>query len=111
MGYPSAGHRLSHSSQAGTQRLPGVAPILKRRRAAPTATPHPHSPPALGAIPFRTASASATNPALGLSTLHSQADTDGTLHASGSRTDGMVEEEGLEGRHSTVGAAAKQITR
>ena len=109
---PSADPTLPYS-QAGTQRLPGIAPILKRRRAAPTATPHPHSPPALGAIPFRTAGASATSPALGLSTLPSQADTDGTLDANESRTDRMVEgeEEGLEGRHSTVGAAAKQITR
>ena len=106
---PSADHRPSQS-QVGTQRLPGTAPILNRRRAAPTAPPHPHSSPALGVIPFRTASTSGANPMLESSTLHSQADSQGTLHASW--TDGIVEEEGeLGGRHSSVEAAATQSTR
>lgn len=109
---PSADHRSSHS-QAGTQRIPGTAPMLKRRRAAPTAPPHPHPhhPPTLGAIPFRTVSTDATDPMVDSQTLQSQAHTDGTLHADETRTNGMVEEEGLEGNHSSVGAAAKQSTR
>ena len=108
MADPSADHKLSHS-QAGTQRLPGIASVLKRRRAAPTAPPHPHSPRALGPIPFRTATSSATVAAL---ELDSQSHADDTLYANESCTDGMVEEEEeLEGGQSNVGAAAKQITR
>lgn len=114
MGDPPAGDRPSHS-QAGTGRLRAIAPILKRRRAAPTAPPHPHSPPALGPIPFRTASTNALGPMLASSTLDGQAARDCILHPSEScmrDADQEEEEEGdLEGRAGSVGAVATQSTR
>ena len=111
---PPADNKPSHS-QAGTRRLPGIAPILKRRRAAPTAPPRPHSPPALRPIPFRTASTDAPGPLLGSSTLDGQADRDSILLPSESCIRGAEqEEEEEEDRKICYGspeAVANQSTR
>lgn len=110
MGHASACHMPTHS-QAGSQRAPGFAPILKRRRAPPVT---PQSPPALGAIPFKTAGTGASTPSLGLQTLHRLAARNDAPHATHSLLDGIMEEEEqeIEGIHTQpVGAAAKPRSR
>lgn len=109
MDHPSTHHGSSYS-QAGTQRPQGLAPILKRRRAHPVA---PQSPPALGAIPFRTAGTGAATPRLGSQTLHREAArSDAGPYATHSLLHGVMEEEETEGTHTQpLGAAAKPRSR
>lgn len=105
MNDPSPHHKQSQG-QAGTQTAPALAPILKRRRAAPT------SPPALGAIPFKTARRGASTPSMqGVMPesppLPSQADMGGAPQDDDTLFEGTMEdggERGLEGVHGCARA-------